>query len=295
MVSALINSIRDMSNENPGLSFKLALRSDVYAAVRTEDESSDKFDSSVVWHSYELHEIFVMLIKRVMTFYNEPVDEKLLLKSPQQSIAHHLDSIMEDTFLGKGKWEKVPTYRVLMSLIRNRPRDLVKLCTLAARKAYKEDSNLILTRHFESILKDYSKSIINDTVAEYKSELSDIERLLYGMQPSKKEKSAAESFVYTTAELHTKIFNISQQGRFLFASGKVGDGHSLTEFLYKINFITARKKMEGGFIQRKNFEQDNYLASPFRNFGYDWEVHLSYRWVLQTDSIDEIFAKISIT
>lgn len=135
MISALINSIRDMSSENPGLSFKLALRSDVYWAIRREDESSDKFDGLVVWHSYKVHEIFVMLVKRFLTFIDKNVDESILQYDKQYSLARYLDPIMERTFTGKGKWSNVPMYRVILSLIRNRPRDLVKLCTLAARNA----------------------------------------------------------------------------------------------------------------------------------------------------------------
>jgi len=294
MISALINSIRDMSSENQGLTFKLALRSDVFTAIRTEDESSDKFDGIVIWHTYELHEIFVMLIKRVLTFLGESVNEPNLLQSAQKHIAYNLDPIFENTFYGKGKWHQVPMYKVLLSLIRNRPRDLIKLCTLAARKANSEKSSLIKTSHIESILPDYSRSIINDTIAEYKSELPHIERLIYGMKPNQKERNAEDGFVFTTAELHRKIFFLIQQGNFVFASGRNGDPHELSKFLYKINFITARKTLEDGTIKRKNYEQDSNLSNAYLNFGYDWEVHLAYRWVLQPDTLDDIFYKISI-
>jgi hypothetical protein len=294
MISALINSIRDMSSENPGLSFKLALRSDVYWAVRREDESSDKIDGLVVWHSYQIHEIFVMLVKRFLTFTNKHVDESILQQDTQYNLSKYLDPIMERTFAGKGKWSNVPTFRVILSLIRNRPRDLVKLCTMAARNAHKRESAIICTRDFESILPEYSKSIISDTVAEYKSELPQVERLLYGFKPFKQAKTASDIFIFSTSELHAQIFRISELGKFTHASGKVMDEHDLTEFLYKINFITARKEKPDGFIDRKNFEHDSYLASSFRNFGYDWEIHLAYRWVLQADSLEDIFKRISI-
>lgn len=294
MISALINSIRDMSMENPGLMFKLALRTDVFTAVRTEDESSDKFDGLVVWHSYELNDIFIMLVKRILTFWGEPFNDENLKQTGQKYLAYNLDSIFEKVFLGKGKWSEAPMYRVLLSLIRNRPRDIVKLCTLAARKAYVEKSNIIKTNHIQSILPEYSKSIINDTIAEYKSELPQIERLIYGMKPARKERNTEDSFVYTTAELHKKLFNLTQQGTFTFASGKIADAHDLTSFLYKINFITARKTQEDGTITRKDYEQDSILSSSYMSFGYDWEVHLAYRWVLQADSLSEILTKLTI-
>ncbi|HZL09321.1 MAG TPA: hypothetical protein VFC65_04940 [Prolixibacteraceae bacterium] len=291
MISALINSIRDLSSENPGLIFKLALRSDVFNAVRIEDESSDKYEGGVVWHSYELHEIFVMLIKRLLTFWGESINEENLLKTSQRHIAFNLDSIFENTFFGTGKWEKAPMYKVILSLIRNRPRDLVKLCTMAARQAYRVNSTIIKSSHILSILPDYSKSIIKDTIAEYKSELPQIERLIYGMKPSKKERFAVDSFVFSTSELHKKIFNITQRGQFIFANGKVGDAHDISRFLYKINFLTARKTLEDGTIERKSYEHDSNLSSSYMDFGYDWEVHLAYRWDLQADSLIDIFSK----
>jgi hypothetical protein len=143
------------------------------------------------------------------------------------------------------------------------------------------------------ILPDYSRSIINDAIAEYKSELPQIERLIYGMKPNKKEKTTGQSFVFTTSELHKKLFNIKQQVRFVFASGKHADMHDLSRFLYKINFITARRTLDDGTIERKNYEENNVLSSSYIDFGYDWEIHLAYRWVLQPDTLDDIFNRIS--
>ena len=78
-ISALLNSIRDMANENPGLQFKVSLRSDVYYLVRTSDESTDKIEGAVVWYKWTLQEILVMLIKRVQSFLGKPIDEEKLL------------------------------------------------------------------------------------------------------------------------------------------------------------------------------------------------------------------------
>jgi len=288
MISALINSIRDISVLNQGLQFKVALRSDVYNAIRVADESSDKFEESVVWHSYDLPDIFVMLIKRVATFLGEPFDEKIMLKrGDQRYAAYNLDLIFEPIFFGIGKWERQPMYKVILSLIRNRPRDLVKLCTLAAKQAFIDNSPLIKTGHINSILPEYSRSIINDTIAEYKSELPQIERLIYGMKPSKAERNADDWFTFTTAELHKKLWNLSLNGKFIFASNKPADSHDLTTFLFKINFITARKTEQDGTITRKNYERNSHLASRYQDFGFDWEVHMAYRWAIQPDTLED--------
>jgi hypothetical protein len=294
-ISALLNAIRDMTNENPGLIFKVSLRSDVYALVRTSDESTDKIEGSVVWYKWHNHEIFGLLIKRILTFFGETVNEQNLMNTPQIHLSQYLEKVIERTFSGVGKWEHVHMYKVLMSLTRKRPRDLVKLCTLAAQQAYVNGSSIIRTLHFQLIFEEYSQGRIQDTINEYKSELPNIEKLVFGMKPNKKQKTTADSFVYTTNELQTKISNIMQQATFCFANGRTPNAKELIQFLYKINFLTARKVNEDGEIQRKYFEENRYLFTSFVDFGYDWEVHPAFRWALQPDDIEDIFYKLSLS
>ncbi|EHR8152227.1 hypothetical protein QSD99_004025, partial [Escherichia coli] len=66
----------------------------------------------------------------------------------------------------------------------------------------------------------------------------------------------------------------------------------LAAFLYKIGFITARKVLPDGTIDRKYFEQNRYLSSKFADFGYDWEVHPAYRWALQPDNIYDLIDSV---
>lgn len=293
-ISALLNAIRDMANDNPGLLFKVSLRSDVYYLVRTSDESTDKIEGSVVWYKWTNHEILVMLIKRILTYFGEDVNEEILLKTPQKYLCYNLDKVFEPKFYGKGKWTEVSIHRILMSLTRKRPRDLVKLCSLAAQQAYINGSELIRSPHFQAIFEEYSQGRIQDTINEYKTELPLIEKLVFGMKPSKKEKFASDGYIYTTNELQSKINNIKQQNNFSFTNGRPASAKDLAQFLFKINFLTARKVMEDGTIQRKYFEENRYLSSSFVDFGYDWEVHPAFRWALQPDDLENIFCHLSL-
>lgn len=294
-ISALLNAIRDMSNDNPGLLFKVSLRSDVYYLVRTSDESTDKIEGSVVWYKWTNHEILVLLIKRILTYFGEVVDEEKLINTPQRYLCYNLDRVFEPKFYGKGKWEEVSTHRILMSLTRKRPRDLVKLCSLAAQKAYASGSNLIGSPHFQAIFEEYSQGRIQDTINEYKTELPQIEKLVFGMKPSKKERFASDGYIYSTSELQQKINNIKQQNNFAFTNGRAATAKDLAQFLYKINFLTARKKIEEGTIQRKYFEENRYLSNSFVDFGYDWEVHPAFRWALQPDNLEDIFYNLTLS
>jgi len=293
-ISALLNAVRDITNDMRGTRFRIALRSDVYFLVRTSDESTDKIEGSVVWQSFTNHEILALLVKRVKTFFGEQANESELISSEQRILAQNLHRIMISHFEGQGHWENAPMHRVLMSLIRKRPRDLVKLCTLAARQAYSDSSSKIGTAHFERVFEEYSQGRIQDTVNEFRSELPDIERLIMNMKPTRKERTTKEGYVYTTDALIQKIKNILQGGQFVFANEKNATPKDLIQFLYKINFLTGRKETDAGIV-RKYFDENRYIYSSFADFGFAWEIHPAYRWALQPDDPKAIFKELELS
>jgi hypothetical protein len=294
-ISALLNAVRDLAKENDGIQFRIALRSDVYYLVRTSDESTDKIEGSVIWHTWDNHEILVVLVKRIETFLGHAIDEQHLLSLRQADLAVYLSPVMQERFMGHGHWANVPMYRVLMSLIRKRPRDLVKLLTLAARRAHDDHSGRIGTDHLNSIFEEYSQGRVQDTVNEFRSEVPDLERLLLNMKPNKSERRGRSGYIYTTDSLLEKLRSIAQMGAFRTVAGKVLDPKGLAAFMYKINFITARKEREDDLIERRYFEENRYLSSTFADFGFDWEVHPAYRWALQPDAGKDVFEQLRLS
>ena len=293
-ISALLNAVRDLSTDNQGLYFKIALRLDVFFLVRTSDESTDKILSDIVWLKWSNPEIFAMLIKRIKTFYNESCVDSHLLKTEQHYLYHELEPIIEKTFFGRGKWANTPIYKVMMSMVRKRPRDLIILCTEAAKKAADAGSSIIKTEHLQAVLELYSQERLQDTVNEYKSELPAIETLLMAMKPNQEQRKSGKLFNYTTNELNSKLRNIISvnTGKLKFANGRAIDPQSLTFFLYKINFITAVKINKYGVKERHYFDENRYLSHPDVNFGNDWEVHPSFRFTLQPHNLWDTFNNI---
>lgn len=285
-ISALLNAIRDMCNETNELCFRISLRSDVYYLVRTADESTDKIDGNVLWLTWTEHELLALLVKRVQSYFDNDISEKELLNMKQGEMSTYLDGIMADTFEGSGKWNNKPIRYIFLSLIRRRPRDLINLCTLAARNANAEGRNLIVTEDWEEVFEQYSSSRLQDTINEHKYELPDIERLLLGMKPSHEMKKTERPFVYDKERLCRKIEGIMQNEKFYFANKKECTVEDLIAFMYKINFLNARKDVDGGFIDRKYFEDNKYITSKNVDFGYDWEVHPAFRWALYPETRD---------
>ena len=84
-------------------------------------------------------------------------------------------------------------------------------------------------------------------------------------------RTAKEGYVYKTEAPLKKIDDILQTGSMRFTDGRIAQPKDLAAFLYKINFLTARRETQEGII-RKYFEENRYLSSNFVDFGFDWEI-----------------------
>ena len=177
-------------------------------------------------------------------------------------------------------------------MTRRRPRDLVKLLSGAASEADKNNRNRIETVDLEKSFPEYSKGRISDLVSEFKSELPEIEKVLYLMKPSVRESKEKEKrFLYRNDELISKLNSISQNQNVAFKYLKSASGQTLAEFLFKIDFVIARRERNNS-IERFYYEDHSKLQSNFVDFGFAWEVHPAYRWALNPSNINDLFKEI---
>lgn len=286
-ISALINAVRDLCNSDKNFQCRIALRTDVYFLVRTSDESTDKIEQDIIRLQWTNDEILRMVSLRVMTYFHMPMTNDLVDLSQARISKEILSKVMDPIYNGKGLWQSVPVSVPLMSLCRKRPRDLVKLLHGAARSAGHDGRNLITTGDLEASFEIYSDERLQDLVNEFKSELPQIKSVLLKFKPSKTQRKASINYRYTTDQLIDKIKNIRSQVRVSFSSGSLVTELSILAFLYKIDFIIARKE-EGGKPKWTYFDQRRFLANDAIDFGFQWEVHPAYRWAIQPNDIQDI-------
>ncbi|MDO9338875.1 MAG: hypothetical protein Q7T61_20975 [Caulobacter sp.] len=293
-ISALLTALRDICGSDSNLQIRLALRTDVYFLVRTSDESTDKIERNIIWLQWTNQEILVVIAKRISTFFGESVDDSAWDSMPQREIASKLHRVAEAKFSHAGKWENAPMHRVLLSLTRRRPRDLIKLLYGAGKHAHRKNHTIITTSDFRETFESYSNERLQDIINEFKSELPKIDQLLKLMKPTKKSRTTSESYSFTKDALIKKIKDVRQNVSLNFTNGDVISDQSLANFLYKIDFITAKFTKEDGFIDRKYFDQNRLLQDQFFDDGYAWEIHPAYRWALQPSDINTIIDKLEL-
>ena len=128
-----------------------------------------------------------------------------------------------------GHWSDRPIHNVLLSLTRQRPRDLVKLMHGAAKLAAIKRNQIISSTNLEDSFEEYSNERLQDIINEFRSELPQIERLLLGMKPTKRQRAAAESYLFTNDALSKKLSDIMDHVTLRFTNGRPVSGRSLTQ------------------------------------------------------------------
>lgn len=289
-IKSLLLSLSDMSSDMDGLSVRIALRTDVYEMVRNE-EFSDKFESSIIKCQWNNREIIKALAKRICAYFNIQFDEQITqnISTMQYHLSQYLNYVFEPKFGENTRsWRNAPTHRVIFSLIRRKPRDMVKLCQNVAEEAYQRKLEKINDTCVFNVLESYSQERLKDLVNEYKNQLPQLQPLLVRMAPTTQEikTKQSERYVYTTAQLHTKIKNILSNMTIKIyepssESLKPADFHQIAHFLYKIGFITGRKRKPDGKISRVYYDESPYLLNiNTGDGGYAWEIHPAYRGAL---------------
>lgn len=118
-------------------------------------------------------------------------------------------------------------------------------------------------------------------------------KLLLKMKPSQKELSTPSPCLFSREQLIKKLENVLSMSNLTFKDGKDVSPHTLAAFLYKINFITARKD-NGSEILRVYYDENQYIYNDFTDFGYWYEIHPAYRWALQPSTTKDLFMQIEL-
>lgn len=294
LMKSLILALRDMTSDITRLYVRIAIRTDVYEMIRTQ-EFSDKIASSVIECKWNNQEIMKTLAKRICTYYGMDfcVDEN---EKMQYQLVKYLDKVFVHSFSESTKvWKNAPTHRVIYSLIRRKPRDMVKLCHGVAEIADKYQKDIIDEKCILDYLDSYSRERLQDLVNEYNNQISNLRDLLIRMAPTSNEvkMKKKERYVYLTDKLLEKIKNIQSNINIKIYSPdsykKVkATPYEIAHFLYRIGFITGRKENGAtGKIQRKFYdEMPDLLEKHVGDRGYAWEIHPAYRAAIADGSDD---------
>jgi hypothetical protein len=293
-ISALINALKDISSKDDNVQCRLAIRTDVYFLVRTSDESTDKIEQDIIRLHWTNDEILRLMAFRIATYFKLSFDRSQIAGLSQNQITQQILSwVMEPKFHGRGKWENERVHRVIMSLCRARPRDLIKLLHGAARRAAEKGASKIATQHLLDSFEPYSEERLQDLFNEFRSEVSNIDKFIMQFKPTKMQRTTKENYHYTNDQIISRIKQARSSAPVRFASGRIVTDKAVLTFLYKIDFVIARFDKADG-VEWRFYDQGRFLAHEATDFGNSWEIHPAYRWALQPNDVQGVIDTVAL-
>ena len=296
-VNSILNACYEMAKNEKNIRFKIAIRWDLWDAISSINSDIDKIRQNVVFLRWTNHQIYVVVANRIAKYLGINFDYNLYLgeERTQSEIERIFDPILERTFYGYGKWDKSPTRRVILSMTRNRPRDLISLLTLAANAASDNKRSTINHTDLQNIFPKYSEERLGDLIVEYGTRLDGLKALLLSFKPSNASGPAIEKFRFTNDRItkHLKQFISQYSATVRFRTEKQPpEFRSLLDFLYRIDFLQAWYREPDGTIRRVNFQDRQLAVVDSTEFGYSWEVLPAYRWAIQPTKIHDVIASL---
>jgi hypothetical protein len=275
--STFFSACRKMAREYDGLAIRASVRTDVWSVIKQVDESLDKAEQYITDISWSRDEALQILARKIHAF--------AIRNSLKRTEAYYLDplkkpeDIVSEVFLPRIRWggRVFRISHVLYMLSDGRPRWSAQLGKLALSNCLKANRKQIGFEDIKDAMADYGRTRLDDLNREHRHQCPKLSSLI--------EVFAGGPSVYRTAHLlkriETKIFS-GPEGIELEDTDGMPDALSLARFLFKIGFITGKRKFHHDLIPGIRFDQRVELLRDPVNLddGLVWVIDPSYREVL---------------
>lgn len=294
-VSSLLSAAFDLTRIDRSVKFRISLRWDIFDAVGRINGNFDKMRPNFTHLTWTQHQVYIIVAKRIASYTAQQFDANYAIKASihQKDIEVFYDSVIERRFYGQGIWQDTNMRKVLLSMSRRRPRDLLSLLHKSGILSISNRHDRILTADVQETFPSISEERISDICVEYKSRFSHLEALLYKFRPTGSAKRFSDVYRFTNDQILKKIKAIlSENHAFKFENKMIETSpQSVVEFLYRIEFLQAIY-YDGSRIKRVDFDQNKKVFTGKEDLGYSWEVLPVYRWAFQATDQSAVYQTI---
>lgn len=278
-VTSCFVAMRQLFTKIPELRVRMAVRPNVWASIKPEYEALSHVEQYVVDLNWAETSFRDMVSRRIEGYLKRTDQWKLI--TPKADLNARKDQLIEMAFETPVTWggenRKRPIHTVLYTLARHRPRWLIELCKVAAKNSYSNGRQIITLDDIVKQLDSFGDRRIQDTIAEFKSQCTEIENLIiaFSGQPER----------FTTDELISLVGKRILQGVYPRIEGVIGSpsAREIAHFLFQIGFLSARvDHSDGSYNHLTYFDRPHLLrATTNVDEGVSWEIHPVYRQALK--------------
>jgi hypothetical protein len=267
------SACRELSQSNSGLKFRVSIRPNVWSVLKQEFEALshvEQYSFDLVWPERLMRKLLAL---RVVGYCNR---HKIAITEDSDANGEEQDNKVISMIFGEGyQWKdkvKVPS-AVIATLSNYRPRWMVMLCRAAAAEAKKKNKQKIDISDFVEILGDFGEKRLNEMIAEFRPQCSDIGVLVNIFDGGREE--------YSHAEVLEKIKISTKNAKYMVGSSASATPDDILSLLHQAGLFFARiDKGDGHYDHVKFHELPSISRSIDPNMAVIWEMHPVYRQAL---------------
>jgi len=282
LLSTFFTACRYLTQDVKEISFRVTMRTDVWALIRRYDEALDKIEqyvSRISWTEDDFRKLLYMRLKSQFEALKINLSIPNNLKDPRDIEHYYISQVFQNRMLWGDK--DTLTYRVIFTLSYHRPRWAIQLCKLAQQAAIELNSNEISKEHIDQVWGEYGNKRISDLVAEHKHQCSTVEELINAFRGSDRCMVRSKLLEWIKNRILTHLAPIIE-------GKEVRSSVDIAHFLYRIGFIVARSTDPKGLYEHYHFDDmPDFLSSRTSDdFGAEWEIHPCYREALDITKLN---------
>lgn len=277
-ISSLFDACRYMSTAIPSLHFRFTIRPNTWKTIKLRSESLSHVEQYTDVLTWAEEEMLFLLGRRVEGYLARTGQlEQFREKLPSDRVAAAralVNLVFEDPIV----WNKMhrPVHVPLYTLSQHRPRWLIELCRVSARRAARRNHARIMRDDIFHELDSFGRRRMDDTIAEFRPQCPQVAEILDAF------RGQAEQ--YRTDELLTLIEKRVVQHVAPTIEGVPGRAthRHIASFLFEMGFIFGRRDFDDGSYEHIWFvDQPSLLVSRTdMDSGLSWEIPPVFRQAL---------------
>lgn len=286
LVASFFVACRELANSVPELRIRAAVRPNVWTAIKMDFEALSHVEQYVTDLTWPEAANRTLLAQRVYGYLQrrdllESVADELPTDQAQRE--RFLIALVFDDPMPWGKASSTrPPHVVLHTLSKHRPRWIVELCKVSAKRASDRGLSSIQLTDILQELSSFGKRRIEDTVAEFRSQCPEVGELLAAFGREKEEFATNELLDV----IERKILNHMSP----IIAGSLASARALdvAAFLFQVGFIFGRRDYNDGAYDHYTFSDKPSLLQARSNVddGVRWEIHPVFRQALEIRDAD---------
>ena len=283
-LAAFFDACRQIVKTIPTLRFRIAIRPNTWTTLKLRSEALSHVEQYTTVLHWSEQEMLQLLGRRVEGYLERTGQSHLIDSRLPPSGPERAKGLLEYVFESPIQWGENtrPVHVALYTLAQHRPRWVIELCRISARRAAQLGHEKILRADIFAELLQFGKRRIEDTTAEFRPQCPEIGELLDAF------RGQAEQ--YRTGDLLTLIENrITNHinARIVGVANKPTK-RQVAAFLFEIGFLFGRRdNSDGSYAHVSYSEQPSLLASRSdMDSGMTWEIPPVFRQALDLRTSD---------